>query len=313
MNILLAIDNSSHSRVAVDVVLNRVWPAGSNFKVFCAVERNEPMFAIMKREEAEEFHIKALEAATKLTASVAEELKEKFKDCNAVGEAIFGDSKESILAHLRWPADLIVVGSRGHHGLPRLFLGSVSQTILLYAGCPTLIARYQHAHEGMPEFDKNILVAIDNTPHSRSVVEWVLDMPWPEGAHFKLVSALPPLADKYSDGIDALYARKFSGERLATRLAAEEFSNEVAKRLRSEVGANRVAIDLPEGDPAEIILSIATDWPAGLVVMGSRARGHVTRLFMGSISQEVVLRAPCPVEVVKSPYFSGCLRQVETC
>ncbi|MBS2008956.1 MAG: universal stress protein, partial [Cyanobacteria bacterium SZAS TMP-1] len=50
---------------------------------------------------------------------------------------------------------------------------------------------------------------------------------------------------------------------------------------------------------AELILAIATNWPAGLIVMGSRSRGHMTRLFMGSVSQEVVLQAPCPVEVIK--------------
>jgi nucleotide-binding universal stress UspA family protein len=74
-----------------------------------------------------------------------------------------------------------------------------------------------------------------------------------------------------------------------------------AKRLGAKVGAANVSVDLREGDPAETILFSASKWPAGLVVMGSRSRGHMTRLFMGSVSQEVALQAPCPVEVVKKP------------
>lgn len=300
MNILLAIDNSPHSKVAVDVVSSRIWPANSKFKVFCAVERREPVFAVMNQEEADKFHNRALEAAQRFTHETAALLVDRFPNCSVTNEAVFGDSKEMILAQAKqWPADLIVVGSHGRHGLPRFFLGSVSQTILLYAECSTLIARYQNAHQGVPEFDKNILVAMDNTAHSAKAFEWVFGLPWPEGSEFTLITVLPPIADRYSDGIDALYVRKFSGERLEVRQAARKHLDDSARRLESHVGIGKVKTELYEGDPAEIILSKAHGWPAGMVVMGSRCRGHMTRLFMGSVSQEVVLQAPCPVEVVK--------------
>jgi nucleotide-binding universal stress UspA family protein len=300
VNILLAIDNSPHSQVAVDVLLNRVWPQASTFKVFCAVERREPVFAVMKDEEAQSFHNKALEAARQFTQDIAARLERKFPDCKVLSEAIFGDSKESILARVEeWPADLVVAGSHGRHGLPRLFLGSVSQTILLYSKCSTLIARYQRAHEGIPEFDKNILVAIDDTPHSKSALDWVLNMPWPGDACFSLLSVVPPLVDKYSDGIDALNLSKFSGDRVEVKKAAQNFLADSAERLKAKVGAKNVTVALREGDPAEVILFDANNWRAGLVVVGSRSRGHMTRFFLGSVSQEVVLQAPCPVEVVK--------------
>lgn len=300
MNILLAVDNSPHSKVAADVVLSRQFPSGSNFKVFCAVERREPVFAVMKSDEANALFNKALVAAKEFTEDVAGRIQSRFPDCKAFSEAIFGDSKESILAQAEsWPADLIVVGSHGRHGLPRFFLGSVSQTILLYGQCSTLIARYQKGHEGVPEFDKNILVAVDDTAHSKRAFEWVLNMPWPDEAKFTLLMALPPLVEKHSDGIDALYMRKFSGERLEVRQAAQKFLAERAKILETKVGPEKVTTELREGDAAEVILFMASNWPAGLVVMGSRSHGHTTRLFSGSVSQEVVLQAPCPVEVVK--------------
>lgn len=300
MKILLAVDNSEHSRVAVDVLLSRLWPCSSSFKVICAVERRDPVFAVMSPDEAESFHKRALEAAQRFTADVAARLQESFPGCDASAESMFGDSKEIILEHIdRWPADLVVLGSHGRHGLPRLFLGSVSQTVLLYGRCSTLIARYQHAHKDLPEFDKNILLAVDDTRHSRDALEWVLQMPWHKETRFTLLSVLAPIVEKYSDGIDALYRRKFSGSRLEARQNAQIFLEECASRLKAKVGDDRVAIEMQEGDPAEVILLMAKSWPSGLIVMGSRSHGQVTRFFMGSVSQEVVLQAPCPVEVVK--------------
>lgn len=299
MNIVLAVDNSPHSQVAIDVVLNRVWPEGSTLKVFSAVEKREHVFAVMKSDEAESFQGKALSAAKTFTEDVSAKIQAKFPKLNVTSEAALGDCKELILDQVNWPADLIVVGSHGRQGLPRLFLGSVSQTVLLYSPVSTLVARYQHAHEGVPKFDKNILIAVDDTPHSRNALDWVAKMPWPNDAKFTLLSVLPAIVDKYSDGIDALYARKFSGERLEIRQSAQKFLDASARRLESKVGAGNVNVDLREGDPAESILFVAGNWPAGLVVMGCRSRGQMTRLFMGSVSQEVVLQAPCPVEVIK--------------
>jgi len=307
VNILLAVDNSPHSQVAVDVLLNRVWPVGSTFRVFCVVERREPTFEAHKREELESLHGQALEAARQFTQGIANRLQKQFPDCKAVSETSFGDCRELILKEVQdWPADLVVVGSHGRRGLPRFFLGSVSQTVLLYGQCSTLIARYQHAHEGVPKFDKNILVALDDTAHSKNALDWVLNMPWPDDARFTLLLVLPPLVDKYYDGIDALYRSALSAGKVEFRQAMQKFLADSAERLETKVGVGKVTTELLEGDPGEVILSMADNWPAGLVVAGCRAHGHMTRFFLGSVSQEVVLQAPCPVEVVKKvPASSG--------
>ncbi|MFN8550890.1 MAG: universal stress protein [Candidatus Obscuribacterales bacterium] len=298
MNILLAVDNSPHSQVAVDVVLSRTWPEDTTFKVFCAVERRQPIFAVMERGEAEAFLNKALTAAKEFTREIAEQLTEHFPGCKALAEAQFGDSKEMILDASKW-ADLIVVGSHGRHGVARLFLGSVSQNILLHGHCSTLIARYQHAHTGRPSFDNNILVALDDTTDSKNAMDWILKLPWNDDARFTLLTVIAVPDDIQASGVDALYAQAESIEIDRLKESATLMLEDYANQLEEKIGIGKVSIELREGQPVDSILSMAAATKAGLIVMGSRQRGHLMRFFMGSVSQEVVLHAPCPVEVVK--------------
>lgn len=299
VNILLAVDNTPHSKVAVDVLLNRLWPDGSEFKVFCAIERRDPIFAVMQPKEKKDIQEKALAAAQEFTTEVARKIEESFPKCTASGEAQFGSGKELIVANSSWPADLIVMGSRGRQGIPRIVLGSVSQTVLLHGQCSTLIARYQQAHEGTPIFDRNILIAVDNSEHSRHAMDWVLKLPWHDDTKFNLISILPLMVDNFTNGIDALHTRGVTNAREEQMQMTKEFLKKSLSRFQHAFGSNRVTGEFTEGNPGETILNKARKWPAGLIVLGSRAHGPMKRVIMGSVSQEVVLQAPCPVEVVK--------------
>jgi nucleotide-binding universal stress UspA family protein len=56
------------------------------------------------------------------------------------------------------------------------------------------------------------------------------------------------------------------------------------------------------GGPAgKAILTVADDIEADLIVTGSRGRGRVARAVLGSVSSEIVQRAPCDVLVVHPP------------
>jgi nucleotide-binding universal stress UspA family protein len=52
---------------------------------------------------------------------------------------------------------------------------------------------------------------------------------------------------------------------------------------------------------ADEILKVATAVPADIIIIGIRKRSPVGKLFLGSISQQVILEAECPVVAVKRP------------
>jgi nucleotide-binding universal stress UspA family protein len=53
--------------------------------------------------------------------------------------------------------------------------------------------------------------------------------------------------------------------------------------------------------PAEVILAVATETGADLIVIGVRRRSPVGKVLTGSTAQQVLLDANCPVLAVKAP------------
>ena len=58
---------------------------------------------------------------------------------------------------------------------------------------------------------------------------------------------------------------------------------------------------LVEGYPAEQILRVAAETNCDLILMGTHGRTALNRLLMGSVAEQVVRKAPCPVLTVKTP------------
>lgn len=58
---------------------------------------------------------------------------------------------------------------------------------------------------------------------------------------------------------------------------------------------------LKEGDPAAVILDVAAETGCDLIVMGTHGWKGEARKLMGSVAEEVMQEAPCPVVTVKVP------------
>ena len=72
---------------------------------------------------------------------------------------------------------------------------------------------------------------------------------------------------------------------------------------------------LAEGNAADEIVAAASALPADLIVMGSHGRSGLARVLLGSVAEQVMRTAPCPVmtlkgtpsaAAVKAPCRSNC-------
>jgi nucleotide-binding universal stress UspA family protein len=76
------------------------------------------------------------------------------------------------------------------------------------------------------------------------------------------------------------------------------------RREIENLGGKVARSHLRTGTAAEEVVSLAEEIGAGLVVMGSRGRGRIRRLAMGSVSHSLVRHAHCPVMVVREEAVS---------
>ena len=142
MKILIGVDDSPHSRAALQYVKAMKWPAGSKFQVLAA---SVPAVVYTMVDAGGMTWMKTAEeemtvAAEELTARVERELR----DAGLATEArvVHGDPREAIVEAARaMGADLVVVGSHGRTGLGKLVMGSVASHVVAHAPCTVMVVK----------------------------------------------------------------------------------------------------------------------------------------------------------------------------
>jgi nucleotide-binding universal stress UspA family protein len=141
---------------------------------------------------------------------------------------------------------------------------------------------------------KNILVAVDGSPHADRALAEAIDLARGSGGSLTVVTVTPdPGALATSPGF--AYAVDY-GQLIQDlqREYGELLENEKAK-VPAEVQARTLLLS---GRPAPAILDELQNGGYDLVVMGSRGRGGLRSLMLGSVSQAVLHASPVPVLVV---------------
>lgn len=83
-----------------------------------------------------------------------------------------------------------------------------------------------------------------------------------------------------------------SVNREATRKRMDEF-------LVEHFPEGSVSGLISEGNPAETIVRIAENKDMDIIVMGTHGRGGFNKLFFGSVANEVIRTADCPVLTIR--------------
>lgn len=146
---------------------------------------------------------------------------------------------------------------------------------------------------------KHILVAVDGSEHSTKAVDAAAIIASAVGAKLSLVAVLPSLAEM-ADELEP-YARAENLLNELPRLLGSmqpAFLEPAAARARAK-RVSEVALETTTGNPATEILAMARDKSVDLIVVGSRGRGRLSGLLLGSVSQKVAAHAPCSVMIVR--------------
>lgn len=135
---------------------------------------------------------------------------------------------------------------------------------------------------------QRIVVGVDDSGGARAALAWALDEARRHQARITLVHAFL-LEVAWIDRADM--ARWSDLQRRAAETALAQIVDDVSPPAGVEVDARVV-----EGNPVNVLIDASQD--ADLLVVGSRGRGGLAGVLLGSVSQRCVERAHCPVVVI---------------
>ena len=144
-----------------------------------------------------------------------------------------------------------------------------------------------------------ILATTDGSARSRAGVEHAVALAEAVGAEVELLHVAPRPADYYPLdrwiwGEKEAEAHHLEARALTTaRERLEGFVATLPEGARAQV---RPRLEL--GTAHEVIVKLAGDEGHDLIVMSTRGAGGLDHLLMGSVTERVVRRAPCPVLTV---------------
>ncbi|HEY7935794.1 MAG TPA: universal stress protein [Candidatus Limnocylindrales bacterium] len=295
MKILLAVDGSSASERAIDLVGTTAWPAGSHVRLIHVAEPNLAGYAglpgVMVSSEAVDEAIQAdREYRQELLATTRARLEAPGRGLDSV--IVDGRAASSIVdAANAFEADLIVLGSHGRGAIGSAVLGSVAAEVVEYAATPVLVVRNATV--------SRLVLADDGSSSAAAARALLGHMPGFRGLPVRVVSAaerqpgwlgwLQPEAAGDIQAFEEALQADFKDHETTASKAADELA---AAGLVAEGVA-------PVGDPATEIVHAAEAFHADLIVMGTRGKTGFERLLLGSVAHKVVQRAHCSVLVVR--------------
>ncbi|KYH24148.1 universal stress protein [Halalkalicoccus paucihalophilus] len=191
--------------------------------------------------------------------------------------------------------DLVCMGTRGHTGLDRVLLGSVTTRIIRTVDIPVLSVKPKLT-EALSESVKrggfeNILIPTDGSKPAREAVTHALD-----------------LARTYDATLHALYVvdRGAYASRPGwtwdeLQQVLEQNGETIVEDVQSRAAADGVSVaaEITYGVPHQAIGEYCDQHGIDLVVMGTHGRSGLSRRLIGSVTERVLRKSAEPVLTIR--------------
>ena len=196
-------------------------------------------------------------------------------------------------------ADTIVTGTHARNGLPRFFLGSFAETLLLESTLPVLIVG---PHAASPKIER-ILFATDLGKNGHFLFKHVIALAKSHRAGITLFHAIPhPFEPALQSGIYLLGGGFIAIPDFVSRQEAEK--RKVAERYATLAKKHGVEIQIlfepAHSGVVQAVIACAEKEKVQLIAMEAES-GSVSAALVGSITRQIVRTAPCPVWVLRNP------------
>jgi nucleotide-binding universal stress UspA family protein len=177
-------------------------------------------------------------------------------------------------------ARLLVLGVRGHSAVAGLF-GSVASAVIAHSHCPVVVVH------GDPVPDAPVVAGVDDSAATTVVLTFAAEQALARKVPLRIIHAWRP--------VTGLWEETPMVTRTVTHHERGAF-DAVVTNLRSAFPDLEIEAQALVEHPAAALTEASAT--AQLVVVGTRGRGALRGLLLGSISQHLLRHSACPVAVV---------------
>ena len=284
---LIATDGSAAAKAAVATAVRFPWPDGSRaFGVVAKPVRPEYRRSIL---------LAALDRTADLVATnAARALSRRWPDAEI--RVVDASPVDAIVKEaVRFQADVIVMGWRGHGVVHRLLMGTVSRGVVRRAPCAVLVVR-----RALRDL-RHIVVGFDSSAHAQRGVEFISTLNPPRGGRVSLFTAVDTMHVPSQGMVPAntraavsMEVTRINKERLAEAHQALDRASRTLTRAGWKV--DRV---VTTGAPLRGLLATVAKKRADLVVVGAKGVTGVRHLLLGSVAEGVLNRSRVPVFIAR--------------
>lgn len=285
MKLLLSIDNSEHSQIAIEDVSHGLWPDGTEVMITTAVW--SPFGFVATKEHSPD-------AAHKLLAKAKETVQSNPYISKVETQILEGNPKVEIITALAEKHfDLLVMGSR-RPSMQKLLFGSVSHALLLGSPCSVRISR-----RSIVRTKRRVLVGFDGSEFCWRALSIVAGRHIPEGTEIYIVNAVPTVDESAWDNPHVFSTEQLEQGRSRLMEIAKDGLDQAQAKLAADLPHCKITTKILNGHPRKALIAACEDYDADIIFVGTQGRNFSALIAIGSVSEAVAVGAPCTVEIIK--------------
>jgi nucleotide-binding universal stress UspA family protein len=299
-SILVPLDGSTLSEQALPLAVAIAERARANLRLVMVYQLPAVPLSAKGRQLYVSLELEARKAQRAYLKAFTDQLKEQSSSLAVTSTTLTGPVADTLREYIHESrTDLVVMTSRGHGGLKRLWLGSVADAMIRQSSAPVLLVRPEENPSPRPILENlvQILVPLDRSAQAEAILDAARKLASLAGAELWLVEVVHPLAAPLES--QGTQPSKFDVELTVLRQkeAADYLSGIAEECLKAGVAATFSA--RLGASVADTILELAEFPKVGMIALATSGRGGVKRLALGSVADKLVRAAPRPVLVYR--------------
>lgn len=269
---LIGVDGSEQSRMALDWGLQRAVASGAAVELIYVADDSF-------LSESVAFLSEAQKASEEMLAMEIEYARAAGFTGEITGTALVGHPIAEVEEASK-RADLVILGAHTGSKFAGSFFGTRAVKIAAVAHCPVAVIPFEVKGQPQP----GVVVGIDGSEAAQKAIEFAAEEASKRRVPLIAVYAwMPPL----TPGLEYLWSEELVESQ---RGAAEEAIAIGTAGLAERYPDLTIERKIVQAPPVSALLQAAED--ADMVVVGSRGRGRISRLLLGSVSHGVLQALP---------------------